>query len=546
MIRTAVIGLLLALAVVALTFLWLGFSPQQVATMFSHPITGGLHTTASAAHPSFASAQPPVIARAGVTRTDYAVIAAYLLAMLGIGYAASRGVKTSRGLLLGDGKMNHLLVGISLLGTYLSALTMMGLPGMAFGAHDWTYIVQLPCLVITGAVITGLVLPRYRAAGVISIYQYLEIRMHVSVRMLASFSFLVFAVGRLGLVLYLPALAFHTFTGFSLPLCIVVSGVVVTAYTAMGGLKAAVWTDIVQVTIFIAGAFLTLAFIFADVGASRFLAIGLDFNKFRTLVLDPDIRKITTWWLILETLFQTIRIYGTQQDMAQLYLSTKSTAKAQRSVWMGVLMYIPLGFLFYFIGTALFAFYQVHPDTTGALATLKPDQIYPYFIVHHLPAGITGLVLAAIFAASMSSIDSCMNSASTVCVEDFLRRFSRRERPDRFYLRTAQGLILLWGALMILTGLLFMQVQYAQIVWGKVMGFCTNGVLGLMLLAFLPFRVDWRAAVIAFVVAYGFLFGSVWSGINFLLWPVIGNTVCFVLALLLHGLFALAGRSAKR
>jgi SSS family transporter len=538
MLRTALLGLVAAVAVVVLTLFALGFSPAQMGVLFAHPIAGGTGTalTGSAAAPAatgFVSATPPRISRAGLSALDYGVIAAYLGGMLVIGWLASRGIKSSRSLFLADGRMNHLLVGISLLGTYLSALTMMGLPGMAFGKHDWTYLVQLPCLVVTGAVITGFILPRYRAAGVVSIYQYLELRQHVAVRLLASSSFLVFAVGRLGLVLYLPALAFHTVTGFSLAGCIVITGAVVTAYTALGGLKAAVWTDIAQVAIFIGGAFLTLGCIFADVGVARFLDIGLACNKFRVLALDPDVRQITTYWLVLETLYQTVRIYGTQQDMAQLYLSTESTAKAARSVWMGVLMYIPLGFVFYFTGTAFFAFYQVFPDPN---LPPKPDQILPYFVVHHLPAGAAGLVLAAIFAASMSSIDACMNSASTVCVEDFVRRFSRRDRPDHHYLRLAQWLTVAWGVLMILAGLLFMEVQYAQIVWGKVMGFCTNGVLGLMLLAFLPFRVDWRASVAGFVLSYACLAAAVWGNISFLLWPVIGNTVCFLAALLFHRL----------
>ncbi len=537
MFRTALIGLAMAAAVVLLTLVWLGFSPGQMRMLVSHPIAGGTRlaapTTAAAPIVSFASATPPRISHAGLSGVDYGVIAAYLCGMLVIGWFASRGVTSSRSLFLADGKMNHLLVGVSLLGTYLSALTMMGLPGMAFGKHDWIYMVQLPCLVITGAVITGFILPRYRAAGVVSIYQYLEMRQHIAVRLLASTSFLVFAVGRLGLVLYLPALAFHTVTGFPLAWCIIITGLVVTAYTALGGLKAAIWTDLAQVTIFIGGAFLTLGFIFADVGVQRFIDIGLACNKFRLLVLDPDVRQITTYWLILESLYQTIRIYGTQQDMAQLYLSTGSTAKAARSVWMGVLMYIPLGFIFYFMGTAFFAFYQVFPDPN---LPPKPDQILPYFVVHHLPTGVAGLVLAAIFAASMSSIDACMNSASTVCVEDFVRRFSRRERPDHVYLRLAQMLIIVWGVLMILASLLFMQVQYAQIMWGKVMGFCTNGVLGLMLLAFLPFRVDWRASVAGFALSYVCLAAAVWSSVNFLLWPVIGNTVCFVAALLVHRL----------
>jgi len=473
---------------------------------------------------------------------NLAVLVFYLAGMLVVGWAAGRRVKSTRGFFVANGRLNFVLVGISILGTYLSALTMMGLPGMAYGKHDWTYMVQLPFLVITAFVITRFVLPRYRESGVVSIYAFLEQRIHVSARIIASISFVVFAIGRMGLVLYLPALAFSTVTGVSLPLCIVVMGVIITIYTVMGGMEAVVWTDAIQVVIFVAGAALTLGFIFRDLGWERFLAIGMEHSKFRVLIPSLDITRITTLWLIMETVFQTIRIYGTQQDVAQRYLTTSSTAQAKRSVWIGILAYIPLGFLFYFIGTALFAFYQAHPD---AGLPGKADPVFPHFVVSQLPAGIAGLVIAAIFAAAMSSIDSAMNSASTVCVEDFLRRRLLPDRADEYYLRWARGLTIFWGALAIAMGLMFMRIEYAQIVWGKLMGISTNGILGLMALAFLPFRVQRWAAIVGFAAGYVCLFLMMVSSINFLLWPVIGNSVCFLVALAAHTLIGRAHRNGQ-
>ena len=216
-------------------------------------------------------------------------------------------------------------------------------------------------------------------------------------------------------------------------------------------------------------------------------------------------------------------------------MTTPSAKAASRSVWIGILGYIPLGFLFYLIGTALFAFYKAHPDVNLPGAA---DPMYPHFIVNHLPAGLAGLVIAAIFAAAMSSIDSCMNSSSTVCIEDFYKRFSKKEHTDAHYLKRARFLTLLWGALAMVMGLLFMEIEYAQIVWGKLMGISTNGILGLMALAFLPFRVNKWAAMAGFAFSYVCLFVMMGSGINFLLWPVIGNTVCFLVGLFLHPLFS--------
>ena len=470
----------------------------------------------------------------GFGTANYIVLGLYLALMLVIGWISGRRIKSSRGFFVADGKLNYIVVGISILGTYLSALTMMGLPGMSYGKHDWTYMVQLPFLIVTAVVITGFVLPRYREAGIVSVYAYLEKRIGVSARLIGSASFILFALGRMGLVLYLPALAFSTVTGVDLASCIVVMGIIITVYTVMGGMEAVVWTDFVQVIIFVVGAVLTLGFIFSDVSFDQFVAVGQEHGKFRIWEPSLDIAKITTLWLILETLFQTIRIYATQQDVAQRYMTTESTKKAARSAWIGILAYIPLGFIFYFIGTALFVFYKTNPDASLPAAA---DPVYPHFVMNQLPPGIAGLVIAAIFAAAMSSIDSCMNSASTVCIEDFFKRFDKRKHDDRQYLLMARLLTVVWGLIAIHAAFLFINVDYVQIAWGKLMALTTNGILGLMALAFLPFKIRPLAAAIGFGVSMASLGLMVFAEqlglpkIIFLLWPVIGNTVCFVVAI---------------
>jgi SSS family solute:Na+ symporter len=377
------------------------------------------------------------------------------------------------------------------------------------------------------------VLARYREAGIVSVYEVLEQRIHVSARLIGSVSFILLAIGRMGVILYLPALAFSTATGAPLIPCIIVMGVIVTAYTVVGGMEAVVWTDAIQVVIFVAGALLTLGFILADLGLGTFIEVARAEGKFAVIIPGAGLREIVTIWLVLETIFQTIRIYGTQQEMVQRYMTTESVAKANRSVWISVLAYIPLGAVFYLIGTALFVFYRVHPDPA---LPAKADSIYPYFIVTRMPPGVAGLVVAAIFAAAMSSIDSLMNSGAAVCVEDFVRRFSKRERSDEQYLKLARRLTILAGGIAIVMALASSRTEYVQLLWGKVMAVATNGILGLMALAFLPFRVDWRAAVVGFVCASLYLVLMMCSGIVYLLWPVVGNTVCFVVALAANSL----------
>ena len=489
---------------------------------------------------------------------NYTVLVIYLAAMLVVGLWCGRKVKTARGFFVAEGKLNHVLVGLSLLGTYLSALTMMALSGVAFGKFDMTWSVQLPFLILTAFVITKFVLPRYREANVISVYEFLEQRIHVSSRLLAAICFCIFGIARMGIVLYLPALAFHIITGFDLGWTIIVMGLVITAYTVIGGIEAVVWTDAVQVILFSLAAVVTLLFIFTGLGDADFWEVARQNNKLRHFFWAPEEKgeiftEALTWWLVLETIFQTIRIYGTQQDMTQRYMATESTEKANRSVWIAILGYIPLGYAFYFIGASLFVYYQINPDASVAalVDANKNDAIYPYFIAAKLPVGLAGAVIAAIFAAAMSSIDSLLNSTSTVIVEDFYKRASEDpdSRPDAHYLMVARVLTVVLGLFVTVAAVTFIGGDTPmQIVFSKAMSILTNGVLGLMALAFLPFKVNKWAAVIGFAASYVLLlllmypakFGLEGLNIVWLLRPVICNPFCFVVALIVH---AVLGRS---
>jgi len=485
---------------------------------------------------------------------NYAVLAVYFTGMLAIGIWAGRQTKGAAGYFIGEGKVHHVLVGLSLLGTYLSALTMMALPAMSYGRDDWTYTIQLPFLLVTAVVITGFVLPRLREEGCISVYEFLERRIHVSVRLVASIAFILLSIGRMGLVLYLPSLALSYVLGVNLVASIVVMGIIVTIYTVVGGIKGVIWADAIQVVVFIIGAIATLFFAFAP--GVDFFAVANEHGKFRTWVGGWNIAEVTSLWLILETLFQTIRIYATQQDMTQRYMAAESTKKANQSVWLSILGYIPLAYLFYFIGTALFVYYTVNPDpgVERLVADKKLDALYAYFVVTHMPAGLAGLVIAAFIAAAQSTISSSMNSSSAVCVEDFYRRFWAKSKSDEHYMRVGKALSLVWGVAHIVMAILFMQIERAQVVWQKVMGISTCGVLGLMALAFLPWKVNpwaaltgWVASVISLVVMMFFLqvtpsVALVYplesnTGINWLFWPVITNLICFGVALGLDRLF---------
>lgn len=469
---------------------------------------------------------------------NYLTVGAYFAAMIAVGLWAGRRANTTANYFTGGGQMHPVVVGLSLLATYLSAITMMALPAAAFGGAHLTFTIQLPFLLVTAVVITRFVLPRYRSAGVVSVYQYLEQQIDVSARLLCSLSFVLFSVARMGLVLYLPALAIATVTDLSLSTSILVMGAVVVFYTATGGFEAVIWTDAAMVLVFVAAALGSVGVIFAREG-QQFFEVAHAHQKLQVLVGGTDIHKVTSLWLILETIFSTIRIYGTQQDMTQRYVATASTAKANRSVWISILGYIPLGYLFYFMGTALFVWYTLHPDpgVQWLVDNKKTDALYPYFVVTQLPPGLSGLVVAGIFAAAMSSISSLMNSSSTVCVEDFLKRLGKRERSDADYLRAAKRLTWFWGLAAIGVAFYLQRIESALIVWQTIMGVATNGVLGMMMLAFLPWKIRKEPAIAGFVLSYLVLYWMKYRAAEpmvWLLYTVLGNLSCFVIALLVQ------------
>jgi Na+/proline symporter len=189
------------------------------------------------------------------------------------------------------------------------------------------------------------------------------------------------------------------------------------------------------------------------------MAIANEHHKFHMFDWRMDFTQIVTAWLVLQTIFETLRIYGTQQDMTQRYMTTESTAKANRSVWLAILGYIPLGYAFYFIGTGLFVFYHLHPDSVvnSLIEQKRIDAIYPYFVGTNMPAGAGGLVIAAFFAATMSTVSAVMNSSSTVFVEDFYKRLigtpDSALRTQHSALNIARGLTVVWGLLATVTAL---------------------------------------------------------------------------------------------
>ena len=248
-------------------------------------------------------------------------------------------------------------------------------------------------------------------------YEYLERRFSPFVRVLCSLSFILYQVGRMGVVLLLPSIALNVVTGMDIFLCIAVMGFLALIYTYMGGIEAVAWTDALQVVVLL-GAALAVVFSIAHATPGSFPALASTAaadGKFSLGSLKFDLRQTTVWTVLIATVFTNITTYGTDQTVVQRYLTTSTEKQARKSVYTNAFLSVPATLLFFFVGTAIYVFFKARPSELS-LGVTDPDAILPWYVSLHIPTGALGLVIAGIFAAAMSTISASMNSAATAYI----------------------------------------------------------------------------------------------------------------------------------
>ena len=452
---------------------------------------------------------------------NWTVLLAYLAAMLGIGAVCAGRLKTTDDFFLAGQRIPAWAAALSIFGTQLSAITFMAIPATTY-ADNWVrftgQIMILPVLVI---VIYGY-LPFFRRLKLATAYEYLERRFDRRVRWFGSALFLLMQFGRMGIVLYLPAVALATVTGMSLYTCIGLMGLLATAYTVLGGVEAVIWTDVAQVIVLFGGALLCVAQASLAVGGvGEVVGLAVEHDKLQLFLDGWDPREMVPWVMVVGLFFNNLIPYSTDQTVVQRYLTTRDERQARRSLWINFGMTLPAALVFFFLGTALFAFYTSQPDL--ALPT-RNDQIVPWFVVHQLPPGVAGLVIAGIFAASMSSLDSSMNSMATALISDFYRPWAAHV-TDQQCLRVARGLTVLLGTVgtglaMVLATLVVgqadddapSQFRLAFDLFNQILGLFGGSLSGVFILGVFTRRTDARAALCGALAGAAVTAGIVFFG----------------------------------
>ncbi len=355
---------------------------------------------------------------------DWTVIGIYLLAMLGMGfyfYLRDQNVSTAD-FFVGGRSIPFWAAGISLYATNTSSISFIAIPAKAFDTN-WQYLTNNLIAVMGLMFVAVWIVPLLRRLDLMSVFSYLETRFHPAIRMLSSALCILMQLGsRMSVILFLPALAISTITGVDVIWSIMLMGVFTIIYSTLGGSKAVIWTDVVQVVVMFGGALFAIGFIFMQTGGDlpQLLNAAAAEDKTRLFDFSFDLTKATVWGFIFLVVFDVVLTFPKDQVLMQRALSTRSDKEAGRSIWTFAAIMIPGGFVFYGIGTALWMYYRNNPERLNPL--LPIDATFPLFIAAELPAGVTGLIIAGIFAAAMSTLSSIINSISTLVSVDFYQK----------------------------------------------------------------------------------------------------------------------------
>jgi solute:Na+ symporter, SSS family len=432
------------------------------------------------------------------TTLDAIVLASYFLLTMAVGFAFWRRSRSVEGFTAAERNMPGWVLGVSIIGTFVSSISFLALPGKAF-ADNWNPFVFSLSLPLATWISVKWFLPFYRNGGHVSAYTHLEERFGPWARTYASICYLLTQLARIGTVTYLMALPMAVLIGWDIRWIIIVTGIATTLYTFVGGIVAVIWTDVIQTIILVAGALLCAVLMVSGLpeGPSQLFRVAAEHDKFNLGSFGADLTTSTFWVVLVYGFVINLQNFGVDQNYVQRYHAAKSDAEAKKSLWLGGLLYIPISAVFYFIGTALFAFYTAIPDALPAEYRMpgKSDSVFPYFLVTQLPSGVVGLLIASIFAAAMSTISSSLNSSATVILNDFYQRYigpGSTERQKMFVLHVATAAVGLLGTGMALG---MISVKSALDAWWTLAGIFGGGMLGLFLLGFLSRLATNRAAI---------------------------------------------------
>ena len=364
----------------------------------------------------------------GLSVIDWMIIAVYACGTIGLGWYYSRQQCSTKEYFVGTGRMNPVLIGVSLFATLLSTISYLSMPGESLGKGP-TYMLSLLAVPAVFGFVGFVLLPVYMKQRVTSAYELLETKLGPEIRTLGAVMFITLRLVWMSLLIYMTAKAMTVMLGVNedkIPLIAAVTGFVAVVYTSLGGLRAVVITDFLQTVLLFGGALLVLAMITLDLGGFGWVPTQWNPTWDTQPFFSTDLStRVTVVGTFLNYFFWYTCTLGGDQTSVQRFMATEDAGAARRALAtqfaVGAIVAITLGF----VGFALLGYYQAHPEQLPAELSLSEDadKVFPHFIAFQLPPGVAGLVVAAMFAAAMSSIDSGVNSITAVVLTDLSGRW---------------------------------------------------------------------------------------------------------------------------
>ena len=431
----------------------------------------------------------------GLAFLDYMVVFAYLSVIVAIGFYFSKKQVSTDAYFAGGRNVPAWAVGMSVLATLISSVTFLAYPGEAFSGN-WIRLVQGLMVPLVLLSIIWFIVPIYRRVIGISAYEYFEKRFGYFARVYSSLAFTLAHFSKMGTVFYLLALAIGQMTGINTYYVIILVGVLTILYTLLGGIEAVIWSDVIQGFVLVGGGVACLLVLLFGGGSGPLSMISEAYSQGKMSLWNPDpnvsifdFTKLTFLVMALNGIFYALQKYGTDQTIVQRFLVARSDREAEKAALMGALLCVPVWTLFMFIGTVLWVFYQNSPLPEGTAA----DEVFPYFIMTQLPAGVTGLILAALISAAMSSLDSDLNCLAAVGVEDYYKRF-KPNATDKQCLAVGKIIVIVSGicALGVAFGYVAAGGKNALAVVFTLYAIFSGGIAGLFFLGFFTTRANMK------------------------------------------------------
>jgi SSS family transporter len=389
-----------------------------------------------------------------MTSIDWIILAIYIVGIVGMSLLIGRGQKSQEDYYLGGRRIKPWQVGLSVMANQVSAISLIGAPAFIAvrtgGGLRWLqyeFAIPLAMMIIMLALV-----PVYHKTRGITIYEYLETRFGRPTRTLLSLVFLLSRGLGAGVVLLATSIVTSVCLGISLAPTILLIGVISLLYTSIGGIKADIYSDIIQLIILWSGAIVSIIVILRLLGADAFSFAASEAGRLRIFDMKStgfgDGQSFAFWPMLVGGFFLYISYYGCDQSQAQRLLTTKTEDDARKALFWNGLLRFPLVLTYCTFGLFLIPFIHNNPAFAGKLQGRPPDFTVPYFMMEYVPKGLLGLVVAGIFAASMSSIDSVLNSLSAATWRDFLERFipSVKKLNGPQVVRLSRAVTLFWGA----------------------------------------------------------------------------------------------------